>query len=128
MLKIGKPCYCRIRQTPAEEAGGFEDGIDAMRPEFCRSLAVQPQRQRRNQTGTALERPRSHHLHARYRGERRKIGIVAYPGKQNGRKLAGAELAQCREQIALIVVATGPDPAGNMRKRETHRRGRVHRI
>src|SRR5205814_1305923 len=29
MLKIGKPGNCGIGQTPAEEAGGFEDGIDA---------------------------------------------------------------------------------------------------
>ena len=94
MLKIGKPGNCRIGQTPAKEAGGFEDGIDAMRPEFCRRLAVQPQRQRRSQTGTALERRRSHHLHARYRGKRRKIGIiVTCPGEQDGRKLARAELA-----------------------------------
>ena len=123
MLKIGKPGHRRIGQTPAEEARGLEDGIDALRAELCRRLPVQPQRQRRSQTGTALERRRSHNLHARYRSKRRKIGIiVTCPGEQDGRKFARAELAQRRKQIALIVVAAGPKPAGNMRKREAQRR------
>ena len=113
MLKIGKPGHCGIRQTPAEKTGGFEDGIDALRPEFCRRRPVQPQRKRRSQTGAALERRRSHDLHARYRCKRRKIGIiVTCPGEQDGRKLARAELAQRRKQIALIVVAAGPKPDG----------------
>ena len=94
MLKIGKPGNCGIRQTPAKEAGGFEDGIDALRPEFRRCRAVKPQRHRRSQTRPAIERRRPHDLHARYRGERRKIGIVATcPGEQDRRKLAGTELA-----------------------------------
>ena len=94
MLKIGKPGHRWIRQTPAEKTRGFEDGIDTLRPEFRRRLPVQPQRKRRSQTGTALEGRRSHHLHARYRGKRRKIGIVVTrPGKQDRREFAGAELA-----------------------------------
>src|SRR6185369_17093152 len=129
MLKIGKPGHCGIRQTPAEETGGFEDDIDTLRPEFCRRLAVQAQRQRGSQTGSTLERRRSHHLHSRYSRKRRKIGIVVTcPGEQDGSKLALAELAQRRKKIALIVVATGPKPARNMRKREARRRSQVHRL
>ena len=100
MLKIGKPGHCGIRQTPAEEAGGFEDGIDAMRSEFCRRLAVEPQRQRGSQTGSTLERRRSHHLHARYRRKRRKIGIVVTdPGEQDGSKLAGRNLLSAANRL-----------------------------
>ncbi|MFG3591840.1 hypothetical protein [Bradyrhizobium sp. RDI18] len=95
MLKVGKPGHSGIGQTPAKEPGSFEDGVDAMRPEFCYCLPVQSPCQRRSQTDMAVERRRSHHLHTRYRGKRRKIGIIITgPGKQDGRKLAGAELAQ----------------------------------
>ena len=94
MLKIGKPGNCGIGQTPAEEAGGFEDGIDAVRPEFRRCRAIKPQRHRRSQTRSTLEGRRPHNLYARYRCKRRKIGIVVTcPGEQDRRKLARAELA-----------------------------------
>ena len=46
MLKIGKPCDCWKRQTPAKKTSVFEYKIDIFRTKFSRRCPVKPERKR----------------------------------------------------------------------------------
>ena len=120
MLEVGKPDHRRIGQPPSEEAPGLEDGIDLMRAELCRRSPVQTQRQRGEQTATACERRRLHNLYAGYRSHRREIGIIPICScEQDGRNFTRTKPFKGFKQVALIVVAAGPELARNMGKRNT---------
>ena len=125
MLQIRNPRHCGDRQPPTEETRGFNNNIYVRGAKRRRGTAVQTKRECRSETGLSVEHIRSDDLDARYRSKLGEFVLVGLaPGKDDRGELAGQKPIERREQIALIIVAAGPKPSGNVIERKPQRAGR----
>ncbi|WP_375788879.1 hypothetical protein ACE10Z_16615 [Bradyrhizobium sp. Pha-3] len=125
VLQIRNPRHGRDRQPPTEEARGFNNNIDVCGAKRRRGSAVQTNRECRSETWLPVERLRSDDLDARYRTKLGEFVLVGpRPGKDDRGELAGQKPIERREQIALIIVAAGPNPSRNVIEREPQWAGR----
>ncbi|WP_249131646.1 MULTISPECIES: hypothetical protein [unclassified Bradyrhizobium] len=125
VLQIRNPRHCRDRQPPTEEARGFNHNIYMRGAKRRRGAAVQTKRECRSETRLPVEHLRSDDLDARYRIKFREFTLVGpRPGKGDRGELAGQKPIERREQIALIIVAAGPNPSRDVIEREPQWAGR----